>query len=109
MSTGKTQKNFYFSFFSRGYWLVRRIMSLNELYPESKRRIHELELLLFEYERDNTHFSPTDLSLMMQNMYSFLHFLLSRSSYSYSHYLIVRSNQLVDLDNLCSKEPKTTR
>jgi len=109
MSTGKTQKKIKFSSFSRGYWLVRRIMSLNELYPESKRRIHELELLLFEYERDNTHFSPTDLSLMMQNMYSFLHFLLSRSSHSHSHCLIVRSNQLVDLDNLCSKEPKTTR
>ena len=85
MSTGKgPRKNFKlegkFSL-SCGYWLVCHIMSLNELYPESKRRIHELELLLFEYERDNTHFSPTDISLMMQNMYSFFYLLLSRSNY----------------------------
>ena len=67
-------------------WLaVRDAMSLNELYPESKRRIHELELLLFEYERDNTHFTITDISLMMQNLYSLTHLVSYLLSYLLTH------------------------
>lgn len=62
-------------------------MSLSEILPEDKRRLHEIELQLVELERGNPHIYASDIYLGLNEM----------------------SNRLVELDKLILKEPKNKR
>jgi golgi SNAP receptor complex member 2 len=72
--------------FVSSYILVRLIM-ISELLPEEKRKLHELEQQLIEFERGNTTIQASDIDMGLNEM-------------------IYRLNEL---DKLVLKEPKTRR